>query len=261
MKKLIPFILLALSFNLVSCHHDENPTTGHEFLLSVLFGETAPLGHQIVLRPYASVSTTRDGLKTAPNNMNVILYQNGKITVNNERYIVDTSGYNPEVMTYENAQAYLDQNRRAIQWQGGGNVVTVGNNSFNTYKDPVTGMWYMEGESSSVKDLERMGANMEAVETDELRERLAAEFGLSETRATEIARISSNLKKIGNKRSLTPRELNKASKELLGIDYHEGMTAINEGGETLDNLLKVAAKKNGTSPEAVQEILQDYLLR
>jgi len=291
MKKLIPLIILALSLNLISCekykiirgidgrdgrngrngsdgedgkdgqdgkYGANGPTLGHEYILNILFGDSAPLGHQIALRPYAVSALNKNDLATAPTNFYLIIYQP---VGSNTRYVVDTSGYDPGNFTVANAQAYLDTNKRVITFQGCCGPIVVGSNTFNYYKDNNTGVYYMEGGRAAVKDLERIGSEMEAIETEELKDRLVIDYGLSQERADKVARMSSVLQKIGNKRSLTKKELNKATKELLGFNYEDGVNALNEGGDTFENLLEVAAEKNGTSPEAVQEILQDYLLR
>jgi len=111
----------------------------------------------------------------------------------------------------------------------------------------------------SNKDLETLGAKIEVRGSEELGEKLVADYGLSEQRAQKVARTINAYQRITSKRSLTEREQNSYSQELLGVDYKKAKNAIMQG-ENFDQLMEDAAEKNGTSPEQVSAIIRDMIL-
>ena len=113
--------------------------------------------------------------------------------------------------------------------------------------------------SSSSKDLESMGAKIENMSAMDLSENLVADYGLSEDRAYKVARTINAYHRITSKRSLTRREQNSYSQELLGVDYKKAEKAIMQGDD-FDQLMEDAALKNGTSPEQVSAIIRDMIL-
>ena len=113
--------------------------------------------------------------------------------------------------------------------------------------------------NASPKDLEALGANLEAFQNQNLGETLAINFGLSVERSEKIARLITQYRKLSTKRALTPTEKNYFSHELLGTDYENAYNSLTSG-ENLDNLLEKAADINGTSPEAVSTILSEIFL-
>ena len=128
----------------------------------------------------------------------------------------------------------------------------------------VNGMVFEEGNSDK-KDLEKIAAEMEGAEVSEISEKLVAKFGLSEERATEVAKIQNAYDKISSKRSLTKRDQDTLTKELVGTDYASAQAALenhlNGDSDKMEELLDKAAEINGTTPEHMTEILGDVLLK
>ena len=122
-----------------------------------------------------------------------------------------------------------------------------------------------ETRNSSRKDLEAIGADIEAIENNDLAMDLSNKYGLSDDRATKVAKIANSFSKLSKKRTLTERDYNILTKGIIGVDYKNAKNALEKHyqGDSVDyeNLLDDAADMNGTSPEAVQEILADYLLK
>ncbi len=118
--------------------------------------------------------------------------------------------------------------------------------------------------ATSVKDLEKIGARVDDKKREKLEGMLVERFGLSEDRAGEISGTVYSLNRIKQKRSLTPRELNIMSHKILGFDYGRGKKAlakhIQGDGKELEELLRLAAEKNETTPEHVRELLGEFLL-
>ena len=128
----------------------------------------------------------------------------------------------------------------------------------------VNGMVFEDG-TSDKKDLEKIAAEMEGQEVSEVAEGLVAKFGLSEERATEVAKIQNAYNKVSSKRSLTKKDQDTLTKELVGTDYASAQAALeshlNGDSDSMDELLDKAAKINGTTPEHMTEILGDVLLK
>jgi hypothetical protein len=125
-------------------------------------------------------------------------------------------------------------------------------------------MVFEEGNSDK-KDLEKIAAEMEGAEVSEVAENLVAKFGLSEERAGEVAKLQNAYSKISSKRSLTKKDQDTLTKELLGTDFASAQNAL-EGhlsgdSDKMDELLDKAAEINGTTPEHMTEILGDVLLK
>lgn len=115
------------------------------------------------------------------------------------------------------------------------------------------------------KDLEGVGALMERESVASLSEKLVANYGLSTERAEKVAKLSSSYAKLATKRSLTDSEMNYYTQELMGMNYNEAQSAVEgtmQGDNTAYNrLIEKAAAKNGLSPEQVQSVMGDLLLK
>jgi hypothetical protein len=115
--------------------------------------------------------------------------------------------------------------------------------------------------SDSIKDVDLIGANIENVRAEKLEEALSATYGLSTERAQVVAKNISAYQKLTSKRSLTEKEKNFFSTEVLGVSFKDAQNALTSGNsEDLNKLLENAALKNGTSPEQVSAILNEIFL-
>ena len=125
--------------------------------------------------------------------------------------------------------------------------------------------YVFEEVTSGKKDLEKLGSEFEELENAEIQDHLSANFGMSDDRAQKVAKIVGSYKKIQNKRALTDREMNTFSKQVFGLEYKKGMDAVSKHiqGDTshMDSLIEKAAEKNSISPEAVKELVGEYLIQ
>jgi len=130
------------------------------------------------------------------------------------------------------------------------------------YKNRKTGAYELFSETSQAgKDLELMGARVEESNANQLGERLAAQYGLSEERGQEVAKTMAVYNKLITKRALTASEKNQFSNSLLGVDYNAAERAVMSGdADDFDALMERAAEVNGTSPEAMTAIIKDMVL-
>jgi hypothetical protein len=122
------------------------------------------------------------------------------------------------------------------------------------------GNWELYSENSSgPKDLEAIGANLEGQTAEKLGDKLTTEFGLSADRARAVAKNILAYNKISSKRSLTNREKNFFSNELLGTNFDQVMDSFSSG-EGMEDLLDRAAEVNGTTPEQVSTIINSLFI-
>ena len=154
-----------------------------------------------------------------------------------------------------------------------GTDYSIMNYNYNYQVDGLTGLdvsrlsakYPFSMEVVTVKDLEKLAANKERNRTEVMSHNLSETFGLSSERSIEVAKLMVSYQAIQNKRALSESEMNMVSNQLLGFSYSQGKDALAkylQGEETeMDNLLEIAAKKNGTSPEQVKDILQDFFVQ
>lgn len=118
-----------------------------------------------------------------------------------------------------------------------------------------------EGES---KDLEKVSAFIEEKRIAKMGEKLAAEFGLSEERSIEIAKLTRQWTDLKKKRSLTDADAHAFSEKLFGFDLNKASAAYKKSLEgdkaDLDALFDQAAEVNGTSPERVNQIFNKLII-
>src|SRR5690606_4253302 len=108
----------------------------------------------------------------------------------------------------------------------------------------------------AMKDLTKAYALLEMQENEAMAESLVEQFGLSEERSLQVAKLLNGYKKLSQTRSLETKDLKALGEELLGFDLNL-MTQASFADESA--LLEIAAKKNNISPEHTQEILEDLL--
>ena len=117
----------------------------------------------------------------------------------------------------------------------------------------------------TIKDLEKYGAINEKIESEQYAYQLVENFGLTEARAQTISRHLISYKKLNNQRALTDSEKERLSKEILGFGFEKGKLALEKymqgEKESLDDLIKVAADKNETSPEHIKELFGEIFLK
>jgi hypothetical protein len=72
-------------------------------------------------------------------------------------------------------------------------------------------------------------------------------------------------RKLTSTRSLTERERDILTKEILGFGFEKGKVALESymqgSKDSLDDLIAVAASKNETSPEHVKELFGEIFLK
>ncbi len=131
---------------------------------------------------------------------------------------------------------------------------TIANEKYrigNEYKHIETGLIFEKTESTP-KDLAKVAAISEALELEKQGKLLSENFGLSLTRANEVARLTRHWQKASQK-GMTKKEIDTFSKELLGFTFSTGhkalKRAINGDPSELDQLIEKASFHNDITPE------------
>ncbi len=117
-----------------------------------------------------------------------------------------------------------------------------------------------------IKDLEKIAALKESEHRKNYENYIIENYGLSEGRANEVAKVVLGYKKLKSKRSLTQRDKNILTEKLLGFDYETGKNALakvisGEKSDEVEELFKKAADKNNIEPEHVKELVAEVFLQ
>jgi hypothetical protein len=128
------------------------------------------------------------------------------------------------------------------------------------YDNPV---FDLDETSTMSKDLELQGAKLQALRTMKVSEKLVTRYAFSEERALNVAKILSVLNSKEKQKGLTRAEADSFSMEVIGVEADTITSALIESSAGEDNkledLLEIAAEKNGVSPESMRQIINDFL--
>src|SRR3989339_955271 len=137
-----------------------------------------------------------------------------------------------------------------------GNQAWKGNNGY--------GDVYFEDVGEQSKDLEKIGGIEEELKVSKMSEYLTAEFGLSEKRSTDIAKLTSEWSQLSKTRSMTDADANSFALEVFGANIESlknGFQKSAEGDKTdLNKLIEDAAAINEVSPEHMNKIIEKILV-
>ncbi len=127
-----------------------------------------------------------------------------------------------------------------------------------------TGMIFEERTPSN-KDLELIGSFLEKKNLQAKASSLENQFGLSEKRSLEVAKLIKNINKVKKNRGVTSTDLDSFSKKLLGFNVDKALKAYEKlaqgEGQNWEALMEQAAQTNDISPEAMKEIISSQLLK
>ncbi|MBC85769.1 MAG: hypothetical protein CL677_01210 [Bdellovibrionaceae bacterium] len=126
----------------------------------------------------------------------------------------------------------------------------------NLYEDYWTGIQFSQTAMNN-HDRMKAAALIEALEVEKATEVLTSEFGLSQDRSAEIAKVAVSLAK-ADKDAMTNADYDEFAKEILGQTYSEFTSAIeariNGDESAFEDALAIAADKNNVTPEHMSEI-------
>ena len=124
---------------------------------------------------------------------------------------------------------------------------------------PATTTMTFEKTAGETKDLEKAAALVEAFQVETMAGNLASQFGLSEDRSIEVAKLATSWNKLSKTRALTDADADSFSHELTGVsmaDMNNAEKALADGSTgPLNAVLVKAAEVNGTTPENMSTIM------
>ncbi len=125
-------------------------------------------------------------------------------------------------------------------------------------------MTFSEVQGTS-KDLEKVAAFKETYQMKKMQDLLTYDFGLSEKRSENVAKLVLNWKRISKNRAMSNADADAFSKSLIGVNINEATQAFKKSLEgdkaSFDGLIEKAAEVNGTSPENMKSLLNGLLLK
>lgn len=164
-----------------------------------------------------------------------------------EFFAIDIYEYYTE---YANDYEYFVDERLSVEYIG------------NSYYEDRWGNLYQES-SMTPKDLETVGAFMENIRVQEIGNAMAENYGLSESRGLEIARLAMEWQQVSKSRSLTDKDANAFSEKILGFNLTTAKDAYKkslQGSEKgFQELINKAAEVNNTTPEHMNELISSFI--
>ncbi|MDC0255288.1 hypothetical protein OAK75_10315 [Bacteriovoracales bacterium] len=117
----------------------------------------------------------------------------------------------------------------------------------------------------SAKDLEKLAAFKETYQMKKMQDLLTYDFGLSEKRSENVAKLVLNWKRVSKNRAMSNADADAFSKSLIGVNINEATQAFKKSLEgdkgSFEGLIEKAAEVNGTSPENMKSLLDNLLLK
>ncbi len=173
-------------------------------------------------------------------------------------YVVVDDGYNYYAIDIYSSRESLYYDRVDYFDNEAIRVTYAGNGYYSDYYGNLYEMTTGTG-----KDLEKAAAFVEDLKADKIADQLVADYGLSEKRGLQVAKLTLEWSKLKKKRSVTDADADAFSTEILGFSLNDGIKAVKKAqleGETsdLNALIDRAADENGLSPEQVGDLIRKF---
>lgn len=120
------------------------------------------------------------------------------------------------------------------------------------------GKLLFEETSLTNKDTLKRAAVVEQYLVVEMAKQVKGKFGLSAERSLKVAKAANHFRKFSSKRALTNEDTNAYVTEMIGADLQTIESAYEAGN--MKSVLDAAAKKNGTTPEKMAEVLAKHFI-
>ena len=116
-----------------------------------------------------------------------------------------------------------------------------------------------EKTTSASKDLEKAAAIVEAYKVEQVAGNLASEFGLSDDRSIEVAKLGASWQKLAKTRALTNADADAFAQQLAGVNFAQIDSAdkamMNGSMNEMNAIITKAAEVNGTTSENMSAIM------
>ncbi len=132
------------------------------------------------------------------------------------------------------------------------------NFTVDIYTDLNSGIVFEQGDVAS-KDLEAVAASLEEENLASLKNGLVSQYGLSESRASELASMASSMKNIADSqgRALTERDLESLQVKAMGATLSDLKKAKTNGDtKAIESMTAKAAQMNKISPEQAKRLMK-----
>ena len=202
-----------------------------------------------------SPSETWAVVKFAKDNGNFVVFSgtSGSSTV---YYAVDVSNYTAGT----NINTYITTN--AIY----ANLTSNGNGTYScnagtciNLAGPTSSTMVFEKTTASSKDLDKAAAFVEAYHVNAMAANLASEFGLSDDRSIEVAKLAASWSKLAKTRALTNSDADAFAQQLAGVNFAQINSAdqamMNGSMNEMNVIITKAAEVNGTTSENMTAIM------
>jgi len=130
------------------------------------------------------------------------------------------------------------------------------------YEDPNSNVVFELGNQTS-KDLESVTAALQAQDTEQIRNVLVANYGLSEDRAADVASLAQSWQQISKSRTMTSKDMGEFQSKVFGSDLNSivkaAKKAMNGNSEDYESLVQRAATLNDISPEQARTIIRAFI--
>ncbi len=251
MKKLVLLVGLLLGLAIVGCQTTYYAPTDRVQSFIDLLNAQYPYDSQFYMVKHPSQTATEGFVVVYSNDTGWIAYDIANYQVGDSWSTYSATAQFQEVYIYDSYSDYS------------GEVFYVGGAYYNDYYGSYAGEFIFEQTETSFKDLEKVAGLKAAYKTAKLGEAFASDYGLSVDRATKVAKLVSEWEKTGKKRALTEADANAFTKELLGVNLSDAEKAYKklvEGDkQSFENLIDTAAQTNGTTPEQMNSIVNEFM--
>ena len=254
MKKMLKLFTLKaslLAMLLMSACHYSGPSYDRVQSFIDLLNSQYPYDSYFYLVKHPSQSATEGFVVVYSDDTGYVAYDIANYRVGDSWYSYSQSADFQEV--------YIDYTY-SDSW---GEVFYVGDAFYNDFWGGYAGEFVFERSQDAFKDLEKVAAIKESYKVSKLGESFVSDFGLSEQRANKVAKMVVQWEKLGKARQLTDADANAFSKEMIGVDIAKAEQAYKEllaGDDSeMKSLVGEAAKVNGTSPEHMNALINQFI--
>jgi hypothetical protein len=127
------------------------------------------------------------------------------------------------------------------------------------YYEDVYGNLYEKTQGNS-KDLLAVTAKVQEAQLGLIADKISADYGLSEERGMELAKMAGEWNELKNSRELTDADADKFSVGALGFKLSDAIKAGKDGDtKAVDKLIEKAAETNDTTPENIRNIMVKFI--
>ena len=194
-------------------------------------------------------------VKFGKDNGNFVVFSgvNGSVTT---YYALDISNYTAGTgliayITTNTFYAYLTSN--------GNGTYSCNAGTCQNLSGPTSSTMVFEKTTASSKDLDKAAALVESYRVETMAANLASEFGLSNDRSIEVAKLAASWSKLAKTRALTNSDADAFAQQLAGVNFAQINSAdqamMNGSMNEMNAIITKAAEVNGTTSENMSAIM------